>query len=66
MKCPNCGSDNIDQTDKIDLTMIDPKECHHDFECYDCECVFLIVYTAIRASVVEMPNLSFLLENQNS
>jgi len=55
MTCPHCSSENIDQTDKIDLTVIDPAECQHDFECSDCGCLFTIVYHAIAANIIELP-----------
>ena len=53
MNCPNCNSDNVDQTGKFDLTEVNASECRHDFECFDCECLFQIVYRPIVARVIE-------------
>lgn len=52
-KCPYCDSDEIDQTQKIDLTTISPEECTHDFECLDCGCLFTITFAAIADTVIE-------------
>lgn len=53
MKCPKCQSENIDQTGKFDLTSIYATEARHDFECFDCECLFQIIYHPIMAVIVE-------------
>lgn len=53
MNCPRCNSENVDQTGKFDLTVIDARECRHDFECADCECLFQIVYRPISTIVVK-------------
>jgi hypothetical protein len=54
MKCPACGSEDITQSGKFDLTNIDADECTHDFECLnpDCETWFVITYSAINAEIV--------------
>ena len=55
MNCPHCGSDNVDQTGKFDLTIIFATECSHDFECDDCGCLFQITYHPIATKIVELP-----------
>jgi hypothetical protein len=62
MNCPNCSSDNVDQTDKFDLTIIDHEECQHDFECFDCGCLFNIVFAPIATKIVSESDI---LEKQN-
>lgn len=52
-ECPQCASHDIDQTIKFDLTMIDADECQHDFECYECGCLFQILFAPIDTRVIE-------------
>jgi hypothetical protein len=53
MNCPQCHSENIEQSVKFDLTLIDREECQHDFECNDCGCLFNIVYAPIATKIVQ-------------
>ena len=53
MECPACKSSNIDQTGKFDLTLVEPSEARHDFECVDCGCLFQIIYHPINTVIVE-------------
>ena len=55
MPCPKCNSNDIVETNKFDLTNIDPEECSHDFECENCGCLFQIIYHAIETRIVEQP-----------
>jgi len=53
MRCPNCNSDEVDQTSKFDLTDIDNQQCIHDFECFSCGCLFTITYHAVETNIIE-------------
>lgn len=50
--CPKCDSEELEQTDEFDLTMVDKDECHHDFVCTDCGCLFSIVFAPIDTKIV--------------
>jgi hypothetical protein len=50
--CPFCGSKNIEETDRFDMTYIEPEECGHDFACDDCEGLFQILYAPIEVRKV--------------
>lgn len=52
MNCPQCNSENVEESGKFDLTVIDRNEARHDFECNDCECLFQIIYAPINAIIV--------------
>ena len=56
MKCPNCNSENIEETGKFDLTLVESTECRHDFQCNNCEALFQIIYAPIRTSIIELPS----------
>lgn len=53
MKCPVCNSDNVYESGKFDLTLIDPQEARHDFECGDCEALFQIIYHPVATKLIE-------------
>ncbi len=53
VECPQCGSKEMHETGKFDLTVIEKTECRHDFECDHCGCLFSIVYAPIEAVLVE-------------
>lgn len=53
MNCPQCDSDNVEETDKFDLTVIYNNVCHHDFECFDCKCLFQIEFHPVQATIIE-------------
>jgi len=50
--CPFCGSRNIEETDRFDMTYVEPDECGHDFACDDCEGLFQILYAPIEVRKV--------------
>lgn len=52
--CPNCGSDDIQTTDKFDGTVMEPSEAILDFECSECECLFQIIDAPIDTRVVSL------------
>jgi len=52
MNCPKCGSDEVYETGKFDETLIEADVCYHDFECMQCECLFVIEYHAVEARIV--------------
>lgn len=52
MDCPKCDSDNVNETNEFDLTVIYPEECQHDFKCGECGCLFVILYAPISANVI--------------
>ena len=52
MNCHVCGSNAIEETGKFDLAQIGPDECTHDFECFDCEALFTITYTANHTALI--------------
>lgn len=47
MNCPKCSSNDIVESSQYDLTLIEPDECRHDFECNRCHHWFQIVYAAV-------------------
>ena len=53
MRCPQCDSEEIDQTSRFDQTVINEEECWHDFECFNCGCLFRIGYAAHWTQIVE-------------
>ena len=50
--CPFCGSKHIGETDRFDMTYIEPAECGHDFECDDCGGLFQILYAPFEVRKV--------------
>ena len=52
MYCPQCKSDDIEETGEVDLTLVEPNECRHDFVCCACGCLFQIHYQPIQAVVI--------------
>jgi ssDNA-binding Zn-finger/Zn-ribbon topoisomerase 1 len=52
MTCPTCDSDNIMETGRFDLQLVEPDECRHDFECFNCGECFQIVYAAVATKLV--------------
>jgi transcription elongation factor Elf1 len=57
MNCPHCESSDTEQTGKFDLTVVDARECRHDFECCDCGALFQIIYAPVRTIVIERPEV---------
>ncbi len=53
-ECPWCGSDNLHQSGKFDLTVIYSEECVHDFECHDCDGYCTITYSPIFTRKVSL------------
>lgn len=52
MNCPQCNSENIATTNKFDLQSIEATEARIDFECFDCGCLFQLIYHPVEASIV--------------
>ena len=53
-RCPACGSRDIESTSEFDLTLVEPDECRHDFECAECGCLFQIVYSPVSVVAVKV------------
>lgn len=45
--CSNCGSDNLVETSKVDMTIINKNNCRHDFECVECGTIVIIEFAPI-------------------
>lgn len=52
--CPECGSDNIEILEDIDITSNTTGQKHHQYKCHNCECEFIPAYEhCIKESMIK-------------